>query len=367
MSPIQDTAGRVTGVSVIARDITRQKQLTEAFQEKAQELMDFFAESPLGLLFVGPDWCVERVNPSQLAMIGRSEEEADVVGERVADWFAYADGAAELMGQLRGRNTVKNFRTEWHHANGSTIHVMIDANGVWRDDQLKYSRWFVRDVTQRVLLEQEVLKAVDNEQIRFGQDLHDDLCQQLAGIEFFCQRLAGEQASQTAKGRVLEIAALVRGAINHTRELARGLAPVSAEGKSLMFALRDLAHRTQTTFRCDCRFQCDPPILLENQAASSHLYRIAQEAVSNAIRHGKARRIEIALTRQSEDIILQIADHGAGLPLKQKERPGIGLRIMNYRAGLIGASLVVRRRRGGGTEVLCTMRAGKSRAPGETP
>ena len=358
MSPLRLNTGQVVGASAITRDIAAQKQLAAALRELDEALAfeDFFAESPLGLLFVDPDGRVERVNSAQLAMVGRKGE--DVMGEHVANWFVYPEGAAELLKQLRGRKTVKNFRTQLRHADGSIIHGLIDANGLWRQNKLRHSRWFVRDISERFALEQEVLLAVDNEQIRFGQDLHDDLCQQLAGIEFLCQRLAGERklVAKTVPARVLNIAALLRGAIDHARELARGLAPVNAEGKSLMLALRDLAHRTKTMFRCDCRFRCDSPVVLESQLISSHLYRIAQESVSNAIRHGKARWIEIALSRDDGQIILRIADRGTGLPRKPKKKPGIGLRIMSCRAGVIGATLTVRRRSGGGTEVICSRR-----------
>jgi signal transduction histidine kinase len=104
--------------------------------------------------------------------------------------------------------------------------------------------------------------------------------------------------------------------------------------------------------------------MLANRIANSHLYRIAQEAVSNSIRHGKANRVEISLTSAKGEIVLKIRDNGTGLPRHLGKRQGMGLRIMNHRAGTIGASLVVRRRASGGTEVVCIMPQG-SRDPFE--
>jgi two-component system CheB/CheR fusion protein len=154
---------------------------------------------------------------------------------------------------------------------------------------------------------------------------------------------------------VLEIAEYLRGTIDHARELARGLSPVIAEGGNLLLALSSLADRTRKIFRCECEFRCDPPIALENAVVSSQLYRIVQEAVSNALHHGRARRVEIELSGANGELLLQILDNGIGLRQKPKKNPGMGLRIMSHRAEMIGASLAVQPRKNGGTEVICVL------------
>src|SRR6185369_14489795 len=144
---------------------------------------------------------------------------------------------------------------------------------------------FVRDITERKRLEKEILETSDREQRRIGQDLHDGLCQQLAGIELMSQvleqNLAGK--SKAAAGRVGQIASHVRDTIVHTRSLARGLSPVTLESEGLMSALHELAANTTKLFNVTCHFRCDPPVLLNDQSMASQLFRIAQEAVSNAI------------------------------------------------------------------------------------
>jgi signal transduction histidine kinase len=154
----------------------------------------------------------------------------------------------------------------------------------------------------------------------------------------------------------------VREAISQTRFLARGLSPVVVESEGLMSALQELADYTERMFRVACGFVCENPVLVHDHAAATHLYRIAQEAISNAIRHGKARRIEIHLKASEKRITLLVKDHGIGLPpaaspaSNRAPAPrGLGLRIMQYRAGIIGGSLAIQHDPDGGTSVVCSV------------
>src|SRR5436190_3734894 len=169
---------------------------------------------------------------------------------------------------------------------------------------------FVRDITERKQLEQEILDISNREQQRIGQDLHDGLCQQLAGIELMCQVLEQKLAakSKSEAERAGEIARHVREAITHTRSLARGLSPVEFEANGFMSALQELAANVQKLFHVECRFECPEPVLIQSNTAATHLYRIAQEAINNAIKHGKARRIVIALRLSIRGVVLSVAD-----------------------------------------------------------
>jgi len=237
---------------------------------------------------------------------------------------------------------------------------LIDANGLWEQEELVHSRWFTRDITRRVELEREILAISEREQRRLGQDLHDDLCQQLAGIEFLSQRLASDLAARSAAGapQAKEIAQMVQRAMTQTRELARGLSPVRLEAEGLADALRELAVGARKVFGCDCRFRCDPPVRVPDHDVAIHLYRIAQEAVSNAIKHGQARRIEIGLSAEGRSVTLAVKDSGLGIPRKLPRRKGMGLRIMRYRAEVINGALQVEPHPRGGTRVVCTVPEG---------
>jgi len=216
---------------------------------------------------------------------------------------------------------------------------------------------FVRDISERKRLEKEILEISDREQRRIGHDLHDGLCQQLAGIELMSQVLEQKVGarSKTGAARAADISRHVREAISYTRSLARGLSPVMRDAEGLMSALHELASNACRMFHVACGFECDPPVLIHEHSTATHLYRIAQEAVSNALKHGKARRIWISLKCVGNRNILSVKDDGCGIPKTLPDNKGMGLRIMQYRAGMIGGAAMVERDLEGGTSVICSV------------
>ena len=214
------------------------------------------------------------------------------------------------------------------------------------------------DITERKRLQQEVLEISEQERRRIGHDLHDGICQHLAGIELMCRALEQEisKRSRNSARQASNIASHVRQAIQHARGLARGLSPVAIEENGLMVALQDFAENIRVMFRVDCVFLCDAMVPVRENTVAAHLFRIAQEAVSNAIKHGRARRIEIQLARLPQRILLGIHDNGIGIAASPPKGPGMGLRIMQYRADMINGSLVVQHNPDGGTTVVCTVR-----------
>lgn len=204
-------------------------------------------------------------------------------------------------------------------------------------------------------MERQVLEISAREQMRIGQDLHDGLGQQLTGIGFKGQLLARDLAEKglpeaTTASALVE---MVSDAISQTRSLARGLYPVHLEADGLMTALQELAAQTQSLYGIPCRFFCEEPILLYDRAVTTHLYRIAQEALNNAVRHGKATAIEIELLEEGEAVSLSIRDNGVGMPSDAPPHKGLGLSIMRYRARMIEGTLEVGPAASGGTAVTC--------------
>lgn len=219
----------------------------------------------------------------------------------------------------------------------------------------------VRDITDRRQLEREILEAGAEEQRRIGQDLHDGLCQHLAGIAFatevLTRKLTGRSAPETPG--LQKVADLIDQAITQARDLARGLQPVTLEAGGLVAALEALAGTIEEMFHISCMFISDGPCLVHDNIVATHLYRIAQEAVSNAIKHGKARTVIIDLSCSSEELRLTVRDDGSGIAGRHDGASGngrgMGIQSMAYRARIVGGTLLVRPGERGGTTVSCVV------------
>ncbi len=212
------------------------------------------------------------------------------------------------------------------------------------------------EMAERARLEREILEIGEAERRRIGHDLHDSLGQLLTGTALATQVL-GEKLSArglTEAADAERIVGLVEEAVELTRGLSRGLHPVEVEAGGLAEALRVLAESTRARMNVDCGFHCEGPVQVPDAERAMHLYRIAQEAVNNAMKHGHARSIVIRLERTLDGVLLTIRDDGVGLPEPRLRGQGLGLRIMAYRASMIGAEFDIRRD-GQGTVVTCEL------------
>lgn len=213
------------------------------------------------------------------------------------------------------------------------------------------------DITRQRRLEKEILRIREAERQKIGHDLHDDLGQHLIGIMALStlleQRL--EQKSGSEKMLSKEISKLIRDAVGKTRNLARGLCPVKIAENGLIPALYEFSTYVQKVFGISCVLECDPTMSVSNKSVATHLYHIIQEAVNNAVRHGKAKHIDIVLKCDDNDMMLSIVDNGTGLQACPNREKGLGLNIMHYRARRIGAEFDVRDNPQGGTIVQCRL------------
>jgi PAS domain S-box-containing protein len=208
-------------------------------------------------------------------------------------------------------------------------------------------------------IERRLLEVAEHEQERIAQDLHDGISQQLAGIAYLAKdlrdRLNEKQSPEVAN--VARIAELLDVSIQQTRQLARGLNPVKPVSEGLTVALQELAATVQSLFSIDCRFSCPRPVIVYNHTAANHLYRIAQEAIHNAITHGKASEIVIALEHDAGALRLSISDNGKGVSREVSQRAGLGLEFMRHRARSVGGECEVNRKFPRGTVVTCSVPA----------
>jgi signal transduction histidine kinase len=224
---------------------------------------------------------------------------------------------------------------------------------------IRYALRHAQTLAERRALEKQLLTISDEEKRRTGADLHDGLGQYLTGIACLVtalrDQLKAEHSGHADKAH--HIAGLVNAALERTRLLARGLCPVQVEQSGLYAALQDLAYQVERLHGVSCQFSNGGPHLALEPDSAVHLYRIAQEAVHNAIRHGRADRILVKLETQIRPPRLLVEDNGAGFdPAEPRHRAGLGLHLMRQRASLIGGVFRIGPRGSQpGTRVECTI------------
>ena len=226
------------------------------------------------------------------------------------------------------------------------------------------------DVAQRRVLEREILAVADRERQRLGQELHDGLCQSLAGIAALTAVLARNLAANAEPAQAAaaaEIAQLLNATIGETRDLAHGLDPIGLSGVGLVDALETLARNVNRAHGAFCAFVEDGSCPEPRSETTTHLVRIAQEALRNAITHGRADEIEIRLTCADGTGLLSIRDNGVGLLDQDRGPAGLGLRTMDSRSRAIGGSLTVEPQPGHGVVVTCTFPCGVEAASAPDP
>jgi len=323
-------------------------------QQATDEFARFFAQSLDLLCIAGLDGYFKYLNPAWTACLGWTLEE--LKARPFLDFVHPDDCVAtrvEVAKLAEGAETIL-FENRHRHQDGSFRWLQWNARPVPGRQEIYAT---ARDVTRQKWLEREILEVLDRERERLGRELHDGLCQSLAGVaalsSTLSKRLAANSGSAASGAMAAEIATLLNESIIQARDLAHGLGPVGLNEAGLDGALESLALGVQHLLRVTCTLQCDRPCLRPRPEAASHLVRIAQEAVNNAIAHGRADRIEISLGSKDGLGLLSIKDNGVGMPEEAPTSGGIGLHTMAYRARLIGGSLEVRRRAPHGTAVTC--------------
>jgi len=220
----------------------------------------------------------------------------------------------------------------------------------------------LRDCSEEVRLQREVLNIGSQERQRIGKDLHDDLCQLLTGLGYLAQSLRSRlrtPADESATTTASQIVDLANKALTWTRKLSRELVSEGLDRGGLLPALRDLVATIEQLFRISCSVRWDSGIRFANRTVEEHIYRIIQESITNAVRHGHASRIAVELTSVAGRTVLTVRDNGVGLAGGTANGPGpcpgVGLRNMRYRARQIGAEFDIRSAPRGGTLLTCRL------------
>jgi signal transduction histidine kinase len=224
-------------------------------------------------------------------------------------------------------------------------------------DLVAANRELEKSIQERQRLEHELLEITEKERRRIGLDLHDDLGQKLTGINLMVKglevglRRKGMAEADEAK----KIEGLIQQTVHHASNLARDMTVGDLPDKDLPSALAGLAINVKNLFDISCEFKSEGGIPALEKNVIMQFYKITQEAVTNAVKHGKARQVGINLTGEPDRLILTVRNNGLPFPSMIDQRKGMGLRIMNYRANTIGASLEVKPGKPKGTLVTCCM------------
>jgi PAS domain S-box-containing protein len=349
--------GRPWFIHGVAFDISDLKRVEEQLQEERNFVSTILDTVGALVVVLDGEGRILRFNPACELTTGYSVDE--VRGKCIWDIFLVPEEAERfkaIFEILRSDLLPQEYQSCWMTRHGtprliSWSSTLLPGN----DDTSNYIIATGIDITERKQLEKAILDISAREQRRIGQDLHDGLGQYLTGIAFMTKvheaKLAEKKSAETEDAA--KIVKLVNEAIHKTRELARGLLPVVSDSQGLMSALQLWAAEVEDLFGVSCRFQCDTPVLIHDVTMATHLYHIAQEAVNNAIKHGDARKISIELTADQGRGTLVVKDNGKGIEENCANTQGMGLHIMNYRAGMIGGALDVQRDKTGGTVVTC--------------
>jgi PAS domain S-box-containing protein len=378
ISPLKDAVGHLTGFSKISRDITQRNLDRRMFDRLLEAAPDgFVILNALGCMWLANARTESLFGIPRKAMIGEAFErmlapsERDRFGKLRHDFLARPESSEQFRGiELAGlRKNGSEFPMEISLSQVETPDGVVIIINITDVTKRKIAEQTIRtlnaELEQRVeqrtaelmeqivarrQLEEEILHISEREQRRIGQDLHDDLGQQLAGAwmmaDVLQRSLEAERSPQSAAAQ--KIGKLLQKALAHTRGLARGLHPVGPEQGGFSRALQNLAAQSSELFGVKCRFQSHEIAPINDESMMMHLYRIAQEAVSNAVKHGRAKNIRIRVAKTA----LTITDDGSGL-LASARGEGMGLRIMRYRAEMIGGTLNLKNGRTKGVVVTC--------------
>jgi len=372
----RDEEGRVAQILGTAEDVTERKRAEQALRESEQRYR-LLAENVTDVIW-SFDLSMRRtyVSPSVQRLRGYTVEEA--MRQRLEDVLTPASldvarkAIAEELAAARqhpgGPPRVRVLELEMRCKDGRTVWTECSARLLQDEAGRPVGILGVtRDITQRRRLEKALVEVHRRAEQAVGEDLHDSLGQKLTGIAYLAKVLQKELSARSLDEAddAASILELANYAVMQTRALARGLMPVELETHGLMSSLQELVAEKEELFGIPCSFRCERPVLVQDVSVATHLYRIAREAVSNAIRHASPKHVSVALAEHDETVVLTVRDDGVGMEEAAAEAKGMGLKIMRYRAQMIGASLQIRSRPGGSTTVVCRVPKTAGAEPGE--
>jgi two-component system, LuxR family, sensor kinase FixL len=349
------SARGISGAVVNITEIT-DRQAAQHLRETQARMFELLHE---GVVVIDDNNLIRMANPAFERMFGFTPGTA--VDTAVDDLIAQPPGvrreqlAQQLLGHTAGGAAPSPVEFTCRRRDGTTFEAACVAT-LTHLDGTTHRLAVITDVTERRGLEREILEIAGREQLRIGSDLHDGLGQDLTGVALMLRSVVAQlrKENSSARGDVEDIISLVNGAIESTRAMARGLAPVGADRGGLIAGLQSMAVRSMERYGVRAHFSTSlkEPLTLDDGAAT-HLYRIAQEAFTNAIRHGRVTQVTIDLATADGSLSLSVQDNGRGFDERNTSN-GMGMKLMRYRAQMLGGDVTIANNEGGGVIVRCT-------------
>lgn len=344
----------------LENEVAERRQAEEALRVSEEKYRSVMEAAPDPIIVYDMEGRVTYFNPAFQQVFGWTLEEC--LGRKM-DHFVPPETWPETrrgLAIIAAGRQLPSVETRRRTKSGRIVDVSV-RGAVYRDRDGRPAGSVIihRDITDVKRLEKELIDIGDRERQKIGRDLHDDLCPHLIGIEGLGKVLKSRLASRTPDEARLaaQITDLIKAAIGKTRHLAQGLSPANLVDHDLPTALRGLALKTAQIFEVDCDYEGLAELSPGDPTTATHLFYIAQEAVHNAVRHARPERIRIRLTREGESLRLEVEDDGRGLP-EEPGGDGMGLRLMAFRARMIGAALEIKGAPGAGTRVALTLEGG---------
>jgi PAS domain S-box-containing protein len=349
---IHDEQRNVTEILCIGHDITERKHIEKQLQLLAAAVLN----SNDAITILDLEGSIISWNLGAERIYGYGEAEAMKMNiNRIIPDHKQNEMMSLTERLLKGKN-IEFFETQRLTKNNRILDISLTAT-LLKDEKGKPFAITTteRDITERRFLEKEILDITEKERELIGQEMHDGMGQVLTGIAVKCKGLALKLKGKSSEEMkdALTISKLANKAIAQTRDLAKMLYPVDIETGGLVSALEMLASNAEKTMEVTCRFRCGKSVSVKNLVEAKQIYRITQEAITNAIKHGKAKNINIKLRFTKSGIVLSVKNDGLDFPKLSTRTKGLGLKIMKYRTDLIGGSLDIRKGDKGGTVVTC--------------
>ena len=356
-APVIDYLGRVVGLTVTFQDASVPRRTERAMRAMSQELQAVVTTAVDGVLLLDGEGTVRMFNPACERLFGYASDE--VVGHSVLQLMPSplpdGAGAPAAAGAVRAPVFVSGRAAIGRRKDGGAVPIEVSVGEADRDGRPMFVV-VVHDVSERRELQAAYADAVGHEQRRIAQDLHDGLGQELTGLALLLSALerGASEANLPNAGDLARVRDLASHSIGTCRSVARGLLPVAETQGGLVAGLRDLVRRLNDMPGPAIQFSViEAAAVGLSMSAIDHLYRIAQEALTNAIKHSRAESIQLTLDVGRSSVLLRVCDDGAGILAAPPPDDGLGLKTMRYRADLIGARISIHPQARAGTCVVC--------------